>query len=125
MTLILTGLAAPEYSLRDVRNIPRGVSLYAKNFVYNSIPGDADLMDSVTRVDIPIYFFSGRYDYTDPFSLTEEYFATIKAPEKHMVWFEESAHFPFYEEPGSFAREMRGVDAANRVAKRTAVVHSD
>jgi pimeloyl-ACP methyl ester carboxylesterase len=107
MPLLLTGLAAPEYSLRDARNIPKGVSLYSRNFVYNSISGD--LMDAITQVEIPVYFFTGRYDYTDPFALTQEYFSKIKAPEKHLVWFEESAHFPFYEEPVAFARQMHGV----------------
>jgi len=107
MPLLLTGLAAPEYSLRDARNIPKGVSLYSRNFIYNSISGE--LMDVVTQVNIPVYFFTGRYDYTDPFTLTEQYFAKINAPEKHIVWFEESAHFPFYEEPAAFAQQMRGV----------------
>ena len=105
--LLLTGLAAPEYSLRDARNIPKGVSLYSRNFVYNSISGE--LMDVITQVDIPVYFFTGRYDYTDPFVLTEQYFSRITAPEKRIVWFEESAHFPFYEEPAAFARQMRNV----------------
>ena len=107
MPLLLTGLAAPEYSLRDARNIPKGVSVYSRNFVYNSISGE--LMDVITQVEIPVYFFTGRYDYTDPFTLTEQYFSKIKAPEKHIVWFEESAHFPFYEEPAAFSRQMRGV----------------
>ncbi len=107
MPLLLTGLAAPEYSLRDARNIPKGVSLYSKNFVYNSISGE--LMDVITQVKIPVYFFTGRYDYTDPFMLTEQYFSRINAPEKHIVWFEESAHFPFYEEPAAFAQQMRRV----------------
>jgi len=105
--LLMTGLAAPEYSLRDARNIPKGVSLYSRNFVYNSISGE--LMDVVRQVEIPVYFFTGRYDYTDPFTLTEQYFSAIDAPEKHIVWFEESAHFPFYEEPAAFARQMRVV----------------
>src|SRR5271169_4697311 len=108
--LLLTGLAAPEYSLRDATNIPKGVSLYSKNFVYNSISGE--LMDVITQVKIPVYFFTGRYDYTDPFTLTEQYFSAINAPEKHIVWFEESAHFPFFEEPAVFARQMRGVRTA-------------
>jgi pimeloyl-ACP methyl ester carboxylesterase len=114
MPLLLTGLAAPEYSLRDARNIPKGVSLYSRNFVYNSISGE--LMDVVTQVEIPVYFFTGRYDYTDPFALTEQYFSKLKAPEKHIVWFQESAHFPFYEEPAAFAREMRGVLTATRIS---------
>jgi pimeloyl-ACP methyl ester carboxylesterase len=110
--LLLTGLAAPEYSLRDGRDIPKGVSLYSRNFVYNSIPGE--LMDVITKVDIPVYFFTGRYDYTDPFVLTEQYFSKINAPEKHMVWFEKSAHFPFYEEPAAFAQQTRGVLVATQ-----------
>ena len=111
--LLLTGLAAPEYSLRDARNIPKGVSLYSRNFVYNSI--SVELMDAVTEVKIPVYFFTGRYDYTDPFALTEQYFSKISAPEKHLVWFEESAHFPFYEEPTAFATKMRDVLTATRL----------
>ena len=113
--LLLTGLASPEYSLRDARNIPKGVSLYAKHFVYNSIPGE--LMDAITEVRIPVYFFTGRYDYTDPFILTEQYFAEISAPEKHIVWFEDSAHFPFYEEPETFARQMHEVLITTAPAK--------
>ena len=113
--LLLTGLAAPEYSLRDARNLPKGVSLYSRNFVYNSISGE--LMDVITQVNIPVYFFTGRYDYTDPFALTEQYFSKINAPEKHIVWFEESAHFPFYEEPTAFARQMRGVLTATQPPK--------
>jgi pimeloyl-ACP methyl ester carboxylesterase len=115
MPLLLTGLAASEYSLCDARNIPKGVSLYSRNFVYNSISGE--LMDVITQVEIPVYFFTGRYDYTDPFVLTEQYFSKINAPEKHIVWFEESAHFPFYEEPAAFARQMRGVLTATSPTK--------
>ena len=107
MPLLLTGLAAPEYSLRDAHNIPKGVSLYSRRFAYNSISGE--LMDVITRVKTPVYFFTGRYDYCDPYALTEQYFSTINAPDKHMVWFENSAHFPFYEEPAAFAEQMRRV----------------
>jgi pimeloyl-ACP methyl ester carboxylesterase len=104
MPLLLAGLAAPEYSLRDARNIPKGVSLYSQHFVNNSIAGE--LMDAITEVRVPVYFFTGRFDYCDPFTLTEEYFRKIKAPEKGMIWFEGSAHFPFYEEPLAFAKQM-------------------
>jgi pimeloyl-ACP methyl ester carboxylesterase len=93
----------------------KGVSLYSKHYVYNSISGE--LMDAIAQVNIPVYFFTGRYDYTDPFALTEQYFSKIDAPEKHVVWFEESAHFPFYEEPAAFAREMRGVLTSTQPSK--------
>jgi pimeloyl-ACP methyl ester carboxylesterase len=109
--LLVTGLLAPEYSLRDAYDIPKGVSLYNKYFVGNSISGN--LMDAVPRVEVPIYFFTGRYDYSDPFVLTQEYFDKIIAPHKHLVWFDESAHFPFYEEPAAFADQMRAVAHAS------------
>ena len=113
LPLLITGLAAPEYSLRDARNIPKGVSLYSRNFVYNSIPDE--LMNVVTHVEVPVYFFTGRYDYCDPYTLTEQYFNQISAPDKHLVWFENSAHFAFYEEPAVFAAEMRRVLNATRL----------
>lgn len=115
MPLLLAGLAAPEYSLRDARNIPKGVSMYSRSFVYNSISGE--LIDAVAEVKIPIYFFTGRFDYCDPFSLTEEYFSKINAPQKHLVWFEKSAHFPFYEEPAVFAEQMHAALSATRSTK--------
>jgi pimeloyl-ACP methyl ester carboxylesterase len=105
--LLMAGLTAPEYSLRDALNVPKGVALYSKHFVYNSISGD--LMDAITQVEIPVYFFTGSYDYTDPFAVTENYYSKIKAPTKRLVWFENSAHFPFLEEPVKFATEMDGV----------------
>jgi pimeloyl-ACP methyl ester carboxylesterase len=105
--LLMAGLTAPEYSLRDALNVRNGVALYSKHFLYNSISGD--LIDAIPRVEIPVYFLTGRYDYTDPFSLTEDYYSKIKAPKKHLVWFEESAHFPFFEEPMKFAMEMDAI----------------
>jgi hypothetical protein len=48
----MAGLTAPEYSLRDTLNVPKGVALYSKNFVNNSISGD--LMDAIPQVQIPI-----------------------------------------------------------------------
>jgi pimeloyl-ACP methyl ester carboxylesterase len=38
--------------------------------------------------------------------LIAEFFEEIEAPRKELVWFEKSAHFPFFEEPGKFSEEM-------------------
>jgi pimeloyl-ACP methyl ester carboxylesterase len=62
---------------------------------YNAVSGD--LTGEVTSVDVPVYFFLGRHDYTTPFELAEEYFHKLAAPRKELVWFENSAHFAFYE----------------------------
>ncbi|MEO5654717.1 MAG: alpha/beta hydrolase [Nitrosospira sp.] len=52
--------------------------------------------------DMPVFFLPGRYDRHVPATLAEQYFARIKAPFKCLVWFEQSAHNPLFEEPAKF-----------------------
>ncbi len=65
-----------------------------------------DFPSSVTSVDIPVFFFAGRHDYDTPHELVAQYFPMILAPEKGLLWFERSAHFPFYEEPELFNQTL-------------------
>ncbi len=37
-----------------------------------------------------------------PFMLAEHYFNQLKAPNKELIWFENSAHFPIVEEQEKF-----------------------
>lgn len=55
-----------------------------------------------TKFKIPIYIMSGSYDYDTPYKLSKEYFDMIDAPKKEFLWFDYSAHFPFYEQPAEF-----------------------
>lgn len=106
-TLLMIGLRAPEYSLRDALNVRKGVGFTHAHLRFDAITGD--LADAVRRVELPVYFFTGRYDLTDPSENTVEYAAILDAPRKQLVWFEDSAHFPFLEEPEKFATEMERV----------------
>ena len=47
---------------------------------------------------IPVYFFSGFYDYTTPISLSQELLEKLEAPEKKFYTFYNSAHSPLWEE---------------------------
>jgi pimeloyl-ACP methyl ester carboxylesterase len=58
-----------------------------------------DLSKKVTRLDIPVYFFSGIHDYTVNYTLAKDYFEQLKAPVKGFYTFEQSAHSPIFEEP--------------------------
>ncbi|MEN6310474.1 MAG: alpha/beta hydrolase [Acidobacteriota bacterium] len=105
--LLITGFLAPEYRFSDIMNIPRGVAFTHK---YIDNPNrERPLLETVTSVSVPVYFFTGRHDYTTPAAMVEVYYRKIQAPRKRLVWFEESAHFPFFEEPEKFAREMERV----------------
>ncbi|OZV13262.1 hypothetical protein CIW83_05145 [Tissierella sp. P1] len=63
---------------------------------------DLDFIRDIPEVKVPIYFCAGRYDYNTPSVLIEEYYNEIIAPKKELIWFEESAHFPNFEEYEKF-----------------------
>jgi pimeloyl-ACP methyl ester carboxylesterase len=54
------------------------------------------------KFDVPIFFFTGSHDWHVARSLTEGWFNQIQAPQKELVWFEESAHAVPTDEPGKF-----------------------
>src|SRR5207253_11106448 len=54
----------------------------------------------------PLFFFEGRIDPYCPGSVIADYVQTINAPQKEIVWFENSSHFPFYEEKQKFTDEL-------------------
>ncbi len=103
-SFIWAGIRAPEYGLFDIRKVARGSSFSSRHMRYDAIAGP--LIDHVTEVRVPVYFFAGRRDFVTPSELVEEYFRALDAPLKRMIWFERSAHFPFFSEPEIFAREL-------------------
>ena len=103
--LLIAGFLAPEYSLGNILKIADGVGFTHRHLDYSN--QDQPLLDRVTSVAVPVYFFIGRHDYVTPAAMAEVYFKKLQAPQKKLVWFEESAHFPFFEEPEKFAREMK------------------
>jgi pimeloyl-ACP methyl ester carboxylesterase len=109
--IILTGLAAPEYTMRDALNVRKGVAYTHRHYVYDGprLP----LYQSVRSLNVPVYLFEGRRDYVAPTACAAQFFASISAPRKAWVWFDRSAHFPFLEEPEKFRRELLAVVSAS------------
>ena len=58
-----------------------------------------DLARELPKLDLPVYFFHGRYDYTCAYAVAKSYFEQLKAPIKGFYTFEQSAHSPIFEEP--------------------------
>jgi pimeloyl-ACP methyl ester carboxylesterase len=102
--LLKAGLFAPEYTLRDVMNVEKGVDLVNREMKYDVVPGL--LNGEISRVGVPVFFFLGRHDLNAPSQLAAGYLDRLDAPLKGLVWFEHSAHFPFFEEPERFHKEM-------------------
>lgn len=102
MDSVVTGIFLPmwhvrAYTLREKINIWRG-KLWSRPFFWDDLVRD-DLSARLTRFDLPVYFLTGRHDYTANANLTRAYFDAIEAPVKGFYLFEESAHSPVFEEP--------------------------
>ena len=87
-----------EYSLKDKLNLWRGKSQSGISSMWNEMVV-TDLTKQVTALEVPVYFFCGKYDYTVSTSLARDYFEIIHAPIKGFYIFEKSAHSPIFEEP--------------------------
>ncbi len=64
------------------------------------------LSKQATRLEVPIYFLTGRHDVNAPPKLTEEYFNLLIAPRKELIWFENSGHNPWMNETEKFVDTM-------------------
>ncbi len=102
--LLSTLVSAPEYSLVDDVGFVRGQLFSLEILTPEMMEVDLDKLGPDFRV--PILFFEGRHDpYCRP-SLIQEYSQTIKAPQKDLILFDNSGHFPFFEEKQKFAAEL-------------------
>ena len=103
MRSIVTGIFIPslickDYTLSEKINLWRAKAQAGVHPLWNKII-TTDLTEQVPKLDIPVYFFHGTYDYTVSYPLAKEYFMKIKAPLKGFYTFEKSAHSPIFEEP--------------------------
>lgn len=72
-----------------------------------------DLKKEVTVVDVPTYFLLGRHDRTTSNDLVVQYYQELTAPLKEIIWFENSAHFPFYEESDVFSQVLINISISD------------
>jgi pimeloyl-ACP methyl ester carboxylesterase len=97
-------LGGPESSILDLPSLLSGFrfsidAMWAETSRLN-------LLDSVPALTMPVFFFLGRRDRWVPGETSLAYFDALNAPVKKLVWFEESGHEPFVDEPDKFNRLM-------------------
>jgi len=95
-------LATPEYTISDI--IRMGMDpFYSIKHLWNEKFYQINLFEQIPRIEIPVYFIAGRYDYFTSSEIVADYYQKLKAPRgKHMIWFEQSGHQPETEEPDLF-----------------------
>jgi pimeloyl-ACP methyl ester carboxylesterase len=72
-----------------------------------------NLIESVRALTVPIYFLLGRHDHFVPPEISVDLLEALKAPKKRLVWFEQSRHEPFVDEPEKFNTVMTEVVCPN------------
>jgi pimeloyl-ACP methyl ester carboxylesterase len=97
-------LASPAYSWGDLFRLVLGMR-FSFSRLWQEAFYRTDLFEQVPKLDVPVHFFLGRHDRTVTASaaLAERYFDRLVAPKgKHLIWFENSGHWPQLEEPEKF-----------------------
>jgi pimeloyl-ACP methyl ester carboxylesterase len=79
-----------------------------------------DLFTEVPSVAVPVHFAVGRFDEMAPTGVSRRYFEALQAPGKSWTWFEQSAHFPQWEEAAKFHELLVTKVAPDSVRRRLA-----
>ena len=98
--ILLLMLKQPEYGWLDRIYYLLGL-MNTFNAVYPQLQ-ELDLRDSVTNFDLPVYIVLGRHDMNNPSQIPEDYFNQIEAPNKQLIFFEDSGHGMIWEEAAKF-----------------------
>ncbi|MFO7655659.1 MAG: alpha/beta hydrolase [Bacteroidales bacterium] len=110
MSSVITGMFIPsltcrDYTLKEKFNLWRGKAQSGVHPLWDEMI-TTDLSQQVNKVNIPVYFFHGIYDYTVSYPLAKKYFEALNAPLKGFYTFEQSAHSPMFEEPDKMRKIM-------------------
>ncbi len=100
-------LSIPEFAWPGFINLARGGKVSMK--ALNETLFNYDAFSTRPVLKVPIYLMEGVHDQIQSTRLAEAYVDTIHAPHKELVWFEQSAHMPHWEEPARFKQEVRRI----------------
>lgn len=102
----LAFLFGTEYNLSDAAGFYIASMKYQDGLIKEAL--DYPISEIVTELDIPVFFVMGKYDGMTSPEAANEYLDSIGGEGgREMVIFEESAHYPQFEEKQEFNRWMR------------------
>lgn len=101
---VLRNLRSGEYNFFDY--LPFYLGMNAGGPASFDIMISTNLKEQAADFQCPVIFITGRQDFNLGPAVAEDYFNSIDAPMKAMYWFEDSAHFPHFEEAGLFQSIM-------------------
>lgn len=94
-----------EYNLLDALRFYVASLKYQDSLIMEALKNPVP--DIVTEINIPVYFVMGKYDCMTSPEAAEEYLNNLEGMGTHeMVIFEDSAHYPQFEEKEKFYQWM-------------------
>jgi pimeloyl-ACP methyl ester carboxylesterase len=97
-------LGGTESSIFDLPNQLRGFR-FSMDAMWSEV-SRLDLLTAAPVLQMPVFFLLGRHDHWVPPETSVAYFDALTAPSKQLVWFEESGHESFMDEPAKFNKTM-------------------
>ena len=103
---VLAFLFGTEYNLSDAAGFYTASIKYQDALIMEAL--SHPISDLVTSLDIPVYFVMGKYDgMTSPES-AKEYLDSIGGEGvREIIIYEESAHYPQFEQKQEFSKWMK------------------
>lgn len=101
---VLKTMFSREYNLLDIIRYYFGI-LKSQTMLLQDLNKDL-LPTFITSLDLPTYFIMGKYDYMTTYEAALDYFNKLQAENKQFVTFEQSAHYPQFEEQEKFFKWM-------------------
>lgn len=103
--MVVPMLFSGEYSIADLYGLAVGHKYVLKTM--EKEVAQTNFPKNCTRFKIPYLIFDGVHDENTPAALVEDYFEMIQAPQKELIWFQESGHNPMTDEPERFKVLLR------------------
>lgn len=92
-----------EYSLYGMIKYIKGLSYSPNTTLAKTNP---DFMNTAKSMDVPVYLLLGHHDMNCVYTLAEQWYDQLQAPNKKLIWFENSAHSPQWEESQQWNKEF-------------------
>ncbi len=94
-----------DYTFFDIVRTLRGMRFVQDHMLPHI--AHLNLLQRLPHLDVPVFLLQGRHDYVAPPATVEQYYQALEAPKgKQLIWFDESAHMPQYEEPVKFQQTL-------------------
>lgn len=92
-----------EYSLCGIIKYIKGLSYSPNTTLAKTNP---DFLNTAESIDVPVYLLLGHHDMNCVYTLAEQWYDQLQAPDKKLIWFENSAHSPQWEEADEWNKEF-------------------